>query len=511
MNPIQSSPAPQPEPVPGLTIDPMEILRFALAAARRNLFTCFVFGLLTLVIGLGIVSALPRTFESTSKIHAVGTVSITTELTRGHVPGAGGVAIKDVTEAVFNHSNLEWLVDEAKLVENWPKTRNWAQRLMDSARASLIGPTSRRDMHKQLLSMLEQNIGVTPEDSSSIRFRARWRDPATAQALTMLVQDRYIASKEEEEVAAITRATTVLEEELKHADDGFAPAVTELRAQIQKLEREAKTKLAPDGTAPKAPAPLISVSAAPSGPPPELAGKLDALRAEERSVLEPWQRRTAELKFQLADLRAVYGPAHPSVVQLESKLSAASAEPVELLDIRQQQEQLKANIAHWGATGTTRTLRSAAVGGRPADDPEGLRDLIGSAASDPRLAPARLALETVLFKSRDMAARLDAARMELALTRAAFKYRYRMVEPARFWAKPIKPKVPMLTAFAVVFALIVGFVAGAGRELVSGRLMELWQARQIGLDVIATVDVSSWQEPTRSSRPSLPPLRTTRK
>jgi hypothetical protein len=104
-----------------------------------------------------------------------------------------------------------------------------------------------------------------------------------------------------------------------------------------------------------------------------------------------------------------------------------------------------------------------------------------------------------------MSARLDAARMELALTRAAFKYRFRQVEPALFWSKPIKPKVPLLMAGVVVLALIAGFLAGAGRELLSGKLMENWQARQIGLDVIATVDVGSWQEHPRASRPP-PPL-----
>jgi uncharacterized protein involved in exopolysaccharide biosynthesis len=508
MNTAQNLPQPQSDEPHSSAIEPMEVLHFVVAAARRHLFTCFIVGLLTLVVALAIVSALPRTFESTSKIHATSAVSITTELTRGHVPNGGGGVIKDVSEVVFNHSNLQTLVEQAKLYENWPKTRNWAQRLMDVAREKLVGVTSRKDMEKGFISTLEQSIEVTPEDSSSVRFRARWRDPATAQVLAGLIQDHYIAAKEEEEVAAITRAITVIEQELKFADDGFGPAVAELRAQIKKIEAEAKTAKVTDAPRTAAPSALVTIAAAPSAPPPELSAKLEALRQEERAVLEPWQRRAAELKFQLADLRAVYGPQHPSVVQLEAKLSAATAEPVELLDIRQQQEQVKASLANWGVTGSTRTIRTAS--GKPANDPDALRDLIGTAADDPRLAPARLQLETVLRKAQDMSSRLDAARMELALTRAAFKYRYRQVEPARYWSKPIKPKVPIVTAIAVVLALIVGFLAGAGRDLLSGKLIENWQARQIGLDVITTVDVSSWQDSRASRTSSLPPPRTLR-
>lgn len=502
MNPNKKPTKPEIVEASAPGIEPLEILRFIGAAARRNLFVCFVVGLLTLVVGLAIVSALPRTFESTAKIHAASVVSITSDLTRGHAPGSGGFVVKDLSEAVYNHTNLQALVDGAKLYENWPRTRNWAQRAIDRGRAWLLGEPSRASMEAVFVSMLENSIIVTPEDSSSIRFRARWRDPATAQALTTLVQENYIQSKEDEEVAAITRATTVLEQELKHADDGFGPAVAELRAQIQKLEAEAKAKKG-DPVKPRAPTAVVSV-AGPSGPPAELTAKLDALRAEERAVLEPWQRRAAELKFQLADLRAVYGPAHPNVVQLESKLTAATAEPLELLDVRQRQQQLKASMAQWGATGSMRAITTAA--GRPGNDPDVLRDLIGSAADDPRLAPARLQLETVLRKSRDMSDRLDAARMELALTRAAFKYRYRQVEPAGFWAKPIKPKVPVLMGLAVFVAVLAGCLAGAGRELLEGRLMENWQAQQLGVELIGTVDVSSWHEP-RSSRPpsSRPP------
>jgi len=181
----------------------------------------------------------------------------------------------------------------------------------------------------------------------------------------MLVQRNYIAAKELEELSAITRATTVLEDELKRADEAFEPAVTEFKNQYARVRDEYKGKPATAAARSAASGPAqVMLLPRPAAPPLELTSKLNELRNEERAVLEPWQRRTAELKFQLADLRAVYGPAHPAVVALENKLRSASAEPVELLDIRQRQADLKASIAGF-ASGEPGRVGSLSAG-RPA-------------------------------------------------------------------------------------------------------------------------------------------------
>jgi hypothetical protein len=495
-----ATPTPPPveeEELPAL--NPLDIVKFIWTAARRNPLTCFTVCGLALGIGLAVISAIPRKYESTSKVFVSATGLITSQLTSGHrlIGEEGGT--KDLYESVFNHANLVALAREAELVQNWPNTRNWAQRLIDRVNA-LRGTPSPRDMEDMLVAMLERMIEVKPEDSASIRFRASWRDPATAQKLTMLLQKNYIAAKELEELSAITRATTVLEDELKRADSAFEPAVTELKNQIQQLRDRSKSKLP---LAAARPTPWVSVEAIAARPnvsPLELTAKLNAIREEERAVLEPWQRRTAELKFQLADLRAVYGPAHPTVVTLEAKLRAAAAEPLELLDIRQREAQLKTSIASLAGGGPVRSGVLGATRAAAAPEAEALREAIGSVVDDPSLAPARLQLEAVLRKSQEMQARLDGARMELAIARVGFKYRYRQVEPARMWLKPISPKVPMLTAVAIGASLLLGLLAGAGRELITGKIMEMWQVKQLGLDVVATVDVRGWQSPDSTGR-----------
>jgi uncharacterized protein involved in exopolysaccharide biosynthesis len=473
------------------SVNPTEILEFVWAAARRNRLTCFAAGLVTALIGAATLTAIPRKYESTSKVYVSSTGLITSQLTSGRRSMGDEAALKDIYESVFNHTNLTALMREAKLVESWPTTRNWFQRSIDRVRLALRGPTAPRDMEQMLLPMLESMIEVKTEDNASIRFRASWRDPAVAQRLTQLLQQNYIASKEMDELSAITRATTVLEDELRQADAGFAPAVSELRDQIAKLRDQERSKLPPNVRAVAPATPVVNDVARTVTPPLELTSKLNEIRTEERAVLEPWQRRTAELKFQLADLLAVYGPAHPQVVQLENKLKAASAEPMELLDIRQQESDLKASIASWAVSGRASTGSVLATGRYTGQDM--LREMVGNVADDPRLAPARIQLESVLRKSQEMKGRLDAARMELAIAQVGFKYRYREIEPAKFWSKPISPKLPGLIAAAVAAALIFGFLAGAAREMLGGRIMEEWQVKQLGVGVIARVNVQPWR------------------
>lgn len=477
------------------SINPMEVVYFVRDAVRRNPLTCVLAGLVALALGLAIISALPRKYESTSKVYVSSAGYITSQLLSGRRSFGDEGALKELYESIYSHDNIISLIREGRLVENWPKTRNWFQRIVDAARTALRGPTAVRDMEEHMHAMLVQMIQVRNEDSAAVRFRVAWRDPVSAQKLTQLVERNYIAAKEVEELAAITRATTFLEEELKRADEAFAPAVTELKEQTAKLRERTKPKAATVAR-PVVVGPVPADVPRPTLPPIDLTAKLNELRNEERAVLEPWQRRTAELKFQLADLRAVYGPAHPTVVQLEAKLKAASAEPVELLDIRQRESELRSSMASMAVSlsGRSGFLSASRAPGEPDD---ALRGLISNAADDPSLAPARMQLEAVLRKTADMRARLDAARMEMAITQAGFKYRYRQVEPARLWPNPISPKVPLLIAIAVAVALVVSVLAGAARELIIGKVMEEWQVRQLGLPVLARVDVRGWRAPDR--------------
>jgi len=96
------NPPPQSADDDGPSINPLEIVQFIWKSVRRNPLVCFVVGMLTLALGLAIVSALPRRYESTSKIFVSNTGLITLQLTNGRAPNTEASA-KDLREIIFNH------------------------------------------------------------------------------------------------------------------------------------------------------------------------------------------------------------------------------------------------------------------------------------------------------------------------------------------------------------------------------------------------------------------------
>jgi uncharacterized protein involved in exopolysaccharide biosynthesis len=84
--------------------------------------------------------------------------------------------------------------------------------------------------------------------------------------------------------------------------------------------------------------------------------------------------------------------------------------------------------------------------------------------------------------------RTDGARIELAVSQAAFKYRYTVIKPAQVPRSPVKPNAALVLAGGVIGGLLFAIAAAVGKDLVSNRILEEWQIeRQLGLPVLATV------------------------
>jgi hypothetical protein len=299
-----------------------------------------------------------------------------------------------------------------------------------------------------------------------------------------------------QETSVITAAIGVIEDELKRAGEAIEPA---LGAVVRAREKSKEVKLgaSADAGAQAAGEPAAAPTATfvrsaprPQGPDPAVSTKLAEIRQAERNVQEPWQRRLTELRLQLADLRSQYGAAHPLVVQQDAKIRDASIEPAELGALRQEERELISRIetgqvtpadvaGHWVPT--------RSVGGAGPAAPMLLEE-------DPEVSAARAKLMSAVGKYDELKNRLDAARIELATTEIAFKYRYVVVAEPELPRKPIKPNRPALILASLAAGILAGFLAGAIRELTSGRIVEPWQVKQIGLPLLADVSLSDRPE-----------------
>lgn len=481
-------PAPQQDEDDTLGPTPLELVSFALRSARRHLWLCLFVAVSIGALGIVVVSALPPTYESTSKIYARQNAAITAALAGGR--HSGSTSAQGLTETVLNRENIVSMVREAGLVESWKASRAYPLKLKDQLFTSVFGPVSLRDQERALVEMVERSMWVFTEESS-IRFRVYWRDPQMAFRLTELAQRNFLRERSAEELGAISRAIALIEVERERADEAIAPMVKEMqrvielvRAKTEKPNAKAAAIARPQN---RAAVPLPQPT--PTVPTAEITERLEEIRRAKRNVLEPWQRHNAELNFKLTEMRATLGPEHPSVRQQEAKVRAASAKPPELAELSARESSLMASIVSVGLeTEVTRPARSQVSPG-VSEAKSAMRSVLGREPEDPELATARLRLEMALSKSRELSERLDSARMELATAQAGLEHRYSVIEPPEVPGKPIKPKRPVLFAGAVLAALLMGFLAGAARELATGRLLEPWQVRRLGFEVLAEVEL----------------------
>jgi uncharacterized protein involved in exopolysaccharide biosynthesis len=492
-------------------INPLDLLWFAHGALKRHWKLSILVAVVVAIPGIVVAKTMPSMYESRSKIYASRNIFVTSELAGGRREPPNEDPMRGVAEAVFSRDNLLSMLREAKLLESWPATRSWPLRLKDKLLELLFGPMSRDDMERVLLGMLGNSLYVGKEETASIRFRVEWRDPKIAFELVSLAERNFLNARRAEELAAITRATTLLEDELQRTDAAIEPAVRNVQDVLAKLRQRL-----PDATNAKpapTPAPGASPAAALSKPAPapppnkrpaEITAKLDEIRRAQREILEPWQRRAAEQRFALAELRATYGPEHPLVRAQEFKVKSANEEPPELSELKSNEAALLASLSeiaiaeHETPSNLARRLRAVTPGASAsatsaALEVESLRALIEREIEDPEVSAARIRLDSVTRKSQELRQRLDAAMMELATAQAGFKYRYNIVEPPELLNKPFHPNRPRLFLIALAVAIICGLLAGGVRDLLGGRVIESWQIRRYGVETIAEIDLREWR------------------
>jgi hypothetical protein len=109
---------------------------------------------------------------------------------------------------------------------------------------------------------------------------------------------------------------------------------------------------------------------------------------------------------------------------------------------------------------------------------------------DPRQAAARGRLEASMKRYQEVIARLDGARLQLDITRTAFRYRYSVVTPAEVPRGPTK-RTPLIVGVASVIAgILLALLIGAAADYRSGRFIETWQVRRrLKLDVLGELDL----------------------
>jgi DNA repair exonuclease SbcCD ATPase subunit len=220
---------------------------------------------------------------------------------------------------------------------------------------------------------------------------------------------------------------------------------------------------------------------------------------------ETRQRQLSELQARLAALQTIYTPNHPSVVSLQQNIASLQYESPQIASIKSQLDKLETEYDEKSSADADRLIkaemsRRASSHATAAPAAPAVPDISIYDTPPPPPAPvendrpdqatefATLRLRTELNQLQSILERTDGARIELAVSQAAFKYRYTVIKPAQEPRDPASPNVRLIVLAGLFACLLLALCASVAVDLMSNRILESWQVqRQLGLPILGTV------------------------
>ena len=463
-----------------------ELAGFALRSPRRH--ASLALSIFALTAGTSVLAAieLPRTYQVDSKILAQRNL-VMPSLGNPHrsVPTDSDAPTRGAAEVILDQSNLASIAQETALLSRWEAGRPLLLRAKDRV---FSGSLTEHDRFRALLGLLERQMAVQ-SDENTIKITLAWNDPVIASELVSLAERNFLDGRSAAEVAVIADTIAILEDEGNKGRLAVASAFETFDAISSRLAPAASTSSAAPprvSSAPRAPVAEPQASPPPSTKASALATELEEKRRAIRAIEEPRQRALAELRAKLADLRLTYAPAHPLVLELQSQISAASAEPKELATLKQEEKALLGRAEAFGsdpgdpyASEPSRPRAPRASPAAPPPSAPASKDCPSQNRDEPpEVVAARMSLQAATRKYEDLVDRTDAARIELATAKAAFKYRYTIVQPPEVPRKPVKPNAPLLVVGGIFLAVVLAVFAAVARDVGGGCFLEPWQLRR---------------------------------
>lgn len=308
-----------------------------------------------------------------------------------------------------------------------------------------------------LLTRLDEQLDVTA-DHGTITITVEWPDARQAFALSKAALDNFLEARHLQEVASIDEVISVLQ--------GHAAKLREdLEQALAESQRRAESRPRPVAPRPRqASGELVRLQSL-------LAAKQRALQ----DVEEFRRRRMADLQAQLDQARNSLSDAHPTVIGLRKEIEVASQDSPQVQALRQEEAEIRARYSE-------RQTREGL-------GPDGLAPTVStqvittdSREEDPRVRQAQAQYD-------QMAARLNAARVELDAARAAFKYRYSVVWPPQLPQEPVSPNARKIFGVGLLASLIVALVIAVAPDVLAGRIVHRIQVeRSLGLPVLGEVN-----------------------
>jgi uncharacterized protein involved in exopolysaccharide biosynthesis len=479
-------------------LQPVEIVRFVLGCARKHWIVGVSLFLAISVPGAFFARMLPLEYGTRARILVVSKEGIRARVTGGEAERLSE-EMAGVADRLLRVESLRAIVDAMGLEKTWlerrPQLLVWKDRLRGSA---LDLPKEERV--RAWIGAVASKLSVNADGWAGVlTIEGRWSDAQTAYDLVESVKNQFLQDRLRNEVQVFEEVIAILEQQKKDAGQEVERGLVRVEQAGWRSVPTQASGVAGAGVSGAA-SPGVGESASPgrgsrlvdtvveTGTPDAASvAKLASVRLKIREVQEPWQRRLTELKLQLSDLNAHYGPKHPLVVNQESRIQEASAAPPGLDSLRAEEAELSSAVEDASRPKERIVIRNLGKGNgddtaSSSSPSESSRVKVESSAT---LSTEQSKLVQAVNKYNGLVDRIDKTRAELNIAATAFKYRFSVVEAPEVPSGPLKPKLPLFIAVgSVVFGALAGLLFGAIRELLSGKLSAPWQAKTLGIPLL---------------------------
>jgi uncharacterized protein involved in exopolysaccharide biosynthesis len=481
-----------------------DLIGLFIRAPRRHRRAAIASLVLTLALGFAVASLWPRSYLCDVRILAQRNLVLPAlDNPARVVPREADNPTRNVSDTILQRDNIVALITQLDLIDRWQTNRAPILRLKDA----IMGASGKKpeDRLRDMIGLLEKRLTVYT-DESSITISIEWPDPEVAYEIVSLVQKNFLEARYDANVTLITEAIRILDERAKPE----AADVDAALADLTRVEADRRAATHPSsaaaatvratmrGRSPSAPGGAGSSGASPSGAAPSgsdaAAEELEEVRSRIRLLKETHDRELAQAQSQLADARTTLGPLHPTVVALNEKIAQLSQPSPELQTLSARERGLVALIAGPPAPAPQAPSAPAPAALQPpppvvSDFP--LRGTEAEMRDDPQVVVALSKLQSVTAKYNELLSRMEAANIELEVTRAAFKYEYTVVRPAELPRGPLKPNAMLLLLVTAVLAVLLAMIVPGLLDLRRGRFVESWQVeRDLKLPLLGEITPS---------------------
>ncbi len=429
---------------------------------------------------LGLVSILPKKYHVESTLLAQNNQVIAALGNPSRVfPREDVAPTRSVNETVLSRDNLVALVKQVGLVERWKQRFTLRARLRRLAN-QVLGRRALSDdeLVDALVFLLQTNLVAWSADNRVV-IGVTWDDADTAARIVEAAQQNFMERRHVTDTGLIGESIALLDGALGAARQEVEAAMAVARGKRQEAARAGALLPFPSFAAP---------STSTGKPADQALARLRVLVESKRRAAQDLEdfrrRRLGELQSQLAEQKAVYAESHPVILNLRQSLESLGQDSPQLAALRHELQDLEAQYVAKG--GTLREAESASVA-----EPRLIPTIIAPERDarenrDPAEDYAQSRLSAAITRYNTLVDRMANARMELDAARAAFQYRYMVVDPPRPPQKPVGgAKALGLLAAGLLAAFLLATSAAVAAEARSGLIVQRWQVqRSLGLEVL---------------------------